>query len=233
MAHTDLKKAVLCYATPGWAFFTTQPLDKQWGDDWNDVPYEHNAGDPYAWREDNGKPWQILKVRWAGPYLLPCDGHSNSPWSVQAINRGEVPWLRAQIHGTVKAIYAGTTLEVFKKTVEAAGGQCVLNWGASTETEAAGKLYPPLQWDDETDPVCLWYSRHLAAMTDEGLHDKSDIAWQLAVRDARIEELVTFLDTAARTLFLAAGAAGALTNPEVSASLKAVAAELDQALEKR
>jgi hypothetical protein len=107
-----------------------------------------------------------------------------------------------------------------------------INQGPSVKLAGpAGKLYQPLKWDDETDPVCLWYSRHLAAMTDEGLHDKSDIAWQLAVRDARIEELATFLDTAARTLLLAAGAASALTNPEVSASLKTTVVELNQTLQ--
>lgn len=37
----------LCYIDGPWAFFTTQSLDKQWGDDWNDAPYEHNAGDPH------------------------------------------------------------------------------------------------------------------------------------------------------------------------------------------
>lgn len=31
------------------AYFTTQPVQKQWGDDWDDAPYEHNAGPPYPW----------------------------------------------------------------------------------------------------------------------------------------------------------------------------------------
>ena len=38
----------LCYIDNCWAYFTTQPLDKQWGDDWDDAPYEHNAGEPYT-----------------------------------------------------------------------------------------------------------------------------------------------------------------------------------------
>jgi len=29
-------------------YYTTNSLDKQWGDDWNDSPYEHNAGTPYS-----------------------------------------------------------------------------------------------------------------------------------------------------------------------------------------
>lgn len=33
----------LCYVDDGFAYFTTKPLTEQWGDDWNDAPYEHNA----------------------------------------------------------------------------------------------------------------------------------------------------------------------------------------------
>jgi hypothetical protein len=39
---------VLCYVEGFWAFFTTRPLAEQWGDDWDDAPYEHNAGRPYG-----------------------------------------------------------------------------------------------------------------------------------------------------------------------------------------
>jgi len=34
------------------AYFTSQPIVDQWGDDWGDAPYEHNAGPPYAWRPE-------------------------------------------------------------------------------------------------------------------------------------------------------------------------------------
>ena len=39
---------VLCYVYGPWAYFTSRPLSEQWGDDWNDAPYEHNAGEPYG-----------------------------------------------------------------------------------------------------------------------------------------------------------------------------------------
>jgi hypothetical protein len=44
----------LCYVDRPWAYFTTQPITKQWGDDWDDAPYEHNAGTPYepCWHND-------------------------------------------------------------------------------------------------------------------------------------------------------------------------------------
>jgi hypothetical protein len=42
------------------------------------------------------------------------------------------------------------------------------------------------------------YSHHVGAMTEEGLHHKQDIAFQLALRDARIAELQTELEDAYR-----------------------------------
>lgn len=42
---------------------------------------------------------------------------------------------------------------------------------------------------DEQSPLAKWFLRHLSAMTAERLHDKSDIAWQLAARDVEIEKL--------------------------------------------
>lgn len=42
------------------------------------------------------------------------------------------------------------------------------------------------------------YSRHVGAMTSEGLHEKADIAFQLALRDKQIAELQAELDDAYR-----------------------------------
>lgn len=94
---------VLCYVRGTFLYFTTQALFDQWGDDWNDAPYEHNAGSPYPYDEHDARrgkaPWSILCVAWSGPFETPADGHLNSPWSVERINRGEVPWLRSDGFG--------------------------------------------------------------------------------------------------------------------------------------
>ena len=42
-----LKDWKLCYVENSWAYFTTQELSEQWGDDWDDSSYESNAGQPY------------------------------------------------------------------------------------------------------------------------------------------------------------------------------------------
>ena len=116
---------VLCYVEGNWAYFTTQKLEDQWGDDFDDAPYEHNAGPPYEFNKvdsDRGKdPWTITKVAFDGGFYTPCDSHNNSPYSVEQINSGVVPWLNDwKSDGIV--IYAGTTLSQFCELVRKAGG---------------------------------------------------------------------------------------------------------------
>ena len=49
-----MSEPVLCYIEGPWAYFTTRPLADQCGDDWDDAPYEHNAGWPYKWHKRDG-----------------------------------------------------------------------------------------------------------------------------------------------------------------------------------
>lgn len=127
---------VLCFVRGGAAFFTTQPLEKQWGDDWNDAPYEHNAGAPYQWRPtkwdrtansvvlNEEPPWDITEVHWAGPFDTPDEHHTNSPYSVEDINNGRVAWLQSPSWGSHGVnIYAGTPLTEFIRLVKSVGGQ--------------------------------------------------------------------------------------------------------------
>lgn len=136
----DAVMPCLCYVSGCWAFFTTQTLDKQWGDDWNDAPYEHNAGTPYGptilykttgpekdpkdWNPDGTPKWEIIKVAWEGDFETPSDGHNNSPFSVEQINAGAIAWLRAsRWRSDCKIIIpAGTPLDEFKTLIEAGGG---------------------------------------------------------------------------------------------------------------
>lgn len=113
--------AKLCYVDAPWAYFTTKPLNEQWGDDWDDAPYEHNAGRPY---EDAGH--EIIKVAFDGPFIEPCDGVINSPYCVQQINRKHVAWLRPCKYGPspeAEPIFAGVTIDEFCRLVVAGGGR--------------------------------------------------------------------------------------------------------------
>jgi hypothetical protein len=134
-----MKEPILCYVDEHWAYFTTQSLQKQWGDDWDDKPYEHNAGDPYApncfhysdergsvknpqdWNKDGTPKWEIIKVAWDGYFSPPCEGHLNSTWSVKDINHKCIPWLSRPYDKPLN-IWAGTSLSKFKKLIREGGG---------------------------------------------------------------------------------------------------------------
>lgn len=136
--------AVLCYVDPDSreAYFTTLPLDQQWGDDWNDAPYEHNAGTPYGpaesysaynretgqWEKGSdyigGKPaWMIIVVDFDAPLDMPCSDQLNSNYSVQGINEREIPWLRSSSFsdGEMVEIWAGTPLHEFLRVINRVG----------------------------------------------------------------------------------------------------------------
>jgi len=130
------KKFELCYIDGNKAYFTSD-WEHQWGDDWNDSPYEHNAGSPYdSWTEiiddksdsieTSSRKVRRHKIELKTLYYefpnewvkLPCDNYTNSPYSVDTINRGEVAW----IVGEKFVIPAKTTFEDFIKIVEENNG---------------------------------------------------------------------------------------------------------------
>jgi hypothetical protein len=123
---------VLCFVDEPWAYFTTQPIDQQWGDDWNDAPYEHNAGRPYTFHDGDGKlsdaSWKIERIAFVGPLETPCSWTPNSQYSVEMINKGLVPWLQTDryTNGSRVQIWAGTPMDTFCTLVRQAGGMVYL-----------------------------------------------------------------------------------------------------------
>lgn len=116
----------LCYVEDNWAYFTDKEIvgkDKQWGDDWNDAPYEHNAGEPY---EHNGE--KIVKIAWDGEFERPGEIMCNSPYTVERINQGVVAWLVTDrwFEGEAVAIPAGVSPEEFRELIERGGGKVYL-----------------------------------------------------------------------------------------------------------
>ena len=112
------KKYELCYIDENKAYFTSD-WENQWGDDWDDVPYEHNAERPYIHYFKDGIEYPIelkeLYFEFPGKWIkLPCNDFCNSPYSVAMINRGDVAWIR----GDTFNILAKTTYEDFIKIVE-------------------------------------------------------------------------------------------------------------------
>lgn len=137
-----MKDFKLCYIDGDTAYFTTKELSEQWGDDWNDVPYEHNAGTPYGpaihyyadgttkksekdWNEDGTPKWELYKLKFEAWRLeTPAQkaGH-NSNLSVEDINARMAPWLSGRAKDkTPIVIYAGASIEEFKNKVRQADG---------------------------------------------------------------------------------------------------------------
>ena len=113
---------VLCFVKGDCAFFTTQPLEKQMGDDWNVTPYEHNAGLPH---ESDCGDWEIIKVYFDEANLkTPADrAGGNCKYSVEDINiRRQTPWLQTP-DGPISILLAGTPLDEFKRIIKSIGGE--------------------------------------------------------------------------------------------------------------
>ena len=101
------------------AYFTPLDLKDQWGDDWDDIPYEINAGIP----EEN-ENYEIIGITF-GPenstaWIKLPDSYSfggESPWSVKDINQGAVAWLYASGCYEGVSLNAGITIEEFKNKI--------------------------------------------------------------------------------------------------------------------
>lgn len=109
----------LCYIDPPFAYFTSNPLDEEWGDDWDDAPYDCNAGEPY------GEGGEIVIVAYKSAFMTPSEREYGWPISVEDINmRREQPWLMCPPwKGEHSSIWAGTELEEFCRMIRATGGR--------------------------------------------------------------------------------------------------------------
>lgn len=124
----------LCYIEENKAWFTNN-FEKQWGDDWNDAPYECNAGEPYDdWSElleDNEdiwkRKWKQHPIKHKTLYFETNDWSEKKPCdmgsvSVEDINKQVVAWL----HTDNFNIFAGTTYDNFIDIIEHNGGKIYL-----------------------------------------------------------------------------------------------------------
>lgn len=111
------------------AYFTPISMDEQWGDDWDDAPYEHNAGIPYddTWVDEERTKIEILQVPFAIKsynFSLPNDFAygGNSPFAVADINHGAVAWIydvvSRKTNSKYVAIQGGDDLETFADKID-------------------------------------------------------------------------------------------------------------------
>lgn len=124
-AIKNIDEYKLCFVDDGHAWFTRLPLKDQNGDDWDDIPYEHNADPPYD--DEN-----VIMVMYIAPdFREPRYGYVNSPYSVDAINGGVIPWLRLRSWYGDKEImkeniYGGCSLKEFIRIIQKHGGKIYL-----------------------------------------------------------------------------------------------------------
>ena len=131
MARVIQKIYRLCYVRDNILYFTDD-FDNCWGDDWNDRPYEYNAEPPYEWidewtpeqnREHGHTHIKCIAKLWSEYYIKePKDGYTNSPYSVEDINKGAIAWLWCE---EVGALPAGATIEEAIEWLKKAG----CKWG--------------------------------------------------------------------------------------------------------
>lgn len=113
------------------AYFTPIDLKDQWGDDWDDAPYEYNAGEPYDDYFDNDGQHEIniyvvhfaVEKDFDETLLCPrdyCYGRYGSGVSVSQINSGMVAWMyKRESYKACDgfAIQAGTTIADFAEKI--------------------------------------------------------------------------------------------------------------------
>lgn len=131
-----MKEYKLCYVEGNKAWFSDN-FENQWGDDWNDRPYECNAEEPYdSWGEEIGedeeekKIYKYHKIKHKVLYFETNDWMDERPcdigrFSVEDINKQAVAW----VHTSKYNILAGTTIEKFIEVIESNGGKIYLERG--------------------------------------------------------------------------------------------------------
>lgn len=91
-----------------------------WGDDWNDAPYEHNAGRVY---EEYIKGYVEFAFPLKYNVCEACDGYFNSPFSKQDMINRKIPCLTifASAEPEIK-IYFGDDIDGISKQITDLGG---------------------------------------------------------------------------------------------------------------
>jgi Lar family restriction alleviation protein len=172
----------LCYVRHDRAWFTTAPLigpARQWGDDWNDAPYEHNAGSPYS---EKGETLTAVPF-YAGDLVTPDDMVANSRWSVEDINAGRTPWLKSSSYagGSIR-IMSGASFNEFREKVRAAGGEVYAPWPDAllARLTAAEQENAKLTRQIRALAVAL-HTKHFASEAPgwQPLEDAEGILWQI------------------------------------------------------
>lgn len=90
-----------------------------WGDDWDDAPYEHNAGRVY---EEYIQGYVEFGFSLKCSVCEACDGYFNSPFSKEDMKNRKVPCLTIGTELGGLAIYFGDNIDEISKKITELGG---------------------------------------------------------------------------------------------------------------
>lgn len=93
-----------------------------WGDDWDDAPYEHNAGEVYQ-RYRQGYVEFTFPLKY--DVCEACNGYFNSPFSKEDMKNRKVPCLTISTEPEIK-IYFGDNIDEISKQITELGGFKIL-----------------------------------------------------------------------------------------------------------
>jgi hypothetical protein len=126
-------KTSLCYVDRNKLFFTTLPLEEQWGDNWDEEPYETKSSYPYNEKDALGNDTisqyaMIIPERLVRKVTIvcPCDEWKQSPYTVEEINEGYEPWIKLFFDKDIKdpfliELNAGATIEEVSEVLTEVG----------------------------------------------------------------------------------------------------------------
>lgn len=126
--NIDFSKMYLCFADRGELWFTDKKAKDVWGDDWDDIPLEHNAGEPYVDRckhsvkigvtggdDTSDNEYQLVTF----DQIMDNAGIINSDFSAEILNKDKIfQWAEICVLDrgeliTKEKFYADTPLDQF------------------------------------------------------------------------------------------------------------------------
>lgn len=99
-------------------YYGEDDCNDYWGDDWDDAPYEHNAGEVYS---------KYIRgfVEFAFPLdfaiIEPSDCYFNSPYSKEDMKNRKIPCITISTEPEIK-LYFGDNIDEISKQITEHGG---------------------------------------------------------------------------------------------------------------
>jgi hypothetical protein len=95
-------------------------LKEWWGDDWDDAPYEHNAGSVYHNFVEEHKD---IAVPFDDEVIEPSDGFNNSPYSKDDMMKRKIPCIIVVPREVAEELYKTSFCVTFEEALRSKGAK--------------------------------------------------------------------------------------------------------------